>query len=613
MRKLISGILAIAIVLCMSVPALAADFTPIYEWTEEEWEYAMENWTEEDCYYYVEWEYSQDWDAYYEYYEKLYATMEEWTDEQLEFYYYIQDAYYSYYSTMWIEQQKEAYGFPYMDGLNVQVNGKFLTFSGPRAVVNTAGVTMIPAGDIADALDAGCSYNADGTATITLRGKSVSFTAGQDIAINTGYEWDYTTYEYVEKVTTAAPYLEGGVLMIPLRAVCNEYNCTLLWSQSYKVAIVLDRDAIVADINKDFAIINRFLSAVTQGGAPSSAEPTETRLSASLEGMLYGEEENLSAKMTADMTLVVNGADMLMELDLATDAENLINLIKLVSGSGYSYYYGDDYYDSIAEILTNYADGQHSIIFKGDAGEVYIKSPLYALSAPLAEGKWIRSTADSENSDGLDAIYPFGMIQELLDSYGAGTVGDYIYDNMYSSTYSYYYSYSDPYNSIMNEAATAAAFVGDSRFTKNGSTYTLYGDEKSVFEAVTAAGLYDEDYPEYFAYNYGISGLEYSFSFTESDGAVSEYSLDISLPSSYGTLTILAEYAESRLEMKVAFVGSILGKIIFEMDIVTSPTTRTVDAPPTDEVIDESELIGTQSYPEEEDWAYYGWTDSAYA
>lgn len=606
MRKLISGVLAFAIILCMCVPALASDITPIYEWTDDEWTYAMENWTIEDCYNYVAWEeglWEEDFEAYYQYHEILYAAMEEWTDEQTEFYYYMQEAYYIYYESMWVQQQKETYAFPYMDGINVQVNGGFITFSGPRAVA-VDGITMIPADAFAGALGASYSYSGS-TGTMTLRGKSVSFTAGQEVSMSSGYGWDYDTYEYVEKFTTATPYLEDGVLMIPLRSVCNEYAFTLCWLQEYKLAAVLDRDAIVAEINENFTIINNFISLLLTSDAPTKTDgATETTLSASLEGMFYGEHDNTSAKLTMDMTLLTSGADMMAEVNIDTDTENLIELIELASAaySSYNYYYDNDYISELIELISTYVDGQHSFILKGEEGDFYIKSPLYALTAPVAEGKWVRSSVDTGD-------YTLDVLSGLFGVGTGLTLGDYIYDNQYFSTY-YYQNY---YELLMKEAAIMGVFVGDDAFTSDGNgTYSISGDADSAFKAAVAAGLYGESDEWSFAYYYDTYGLVYSLKFTEDNGTLSAYSIDISVApagSVPGVLSLSAAYSTDSFSVDIAFIGNIVGKIIFELDATTSPTTKTVSAPPEAEVIDESSLVGTPSYPEDEDWGYYGWID----
>lgn len=608
MKKLMAIILA-AVLLCAGLPVSAdGGFTPIYEWTDEEWSYAMENWTDEQCYNYVNWIDNLGMEDYYDYYDNLYTAMNEWTDEQYDFHYHIYDKYYEYYWVMQIKETKKSLGFPYMEGLNVHVNGKFVTFSGTRGMVNERGISIVPMGDLAAALGAQYTY-ADGTGTMTLRGESVSFTAGEDAYIPTGYT-SWVDYEYVQQYEVVTPYLDGSSLMVPLRLICNAFDLDLMWYSRYETAVVLDRVAIVSEINKSFTIINKLLGAIAEGRLTTPAGNTETEVKASLLGMLYGENDNTEANLKADISLIVSGSDISGEITLDSDADNLKDLLSLFFDYSYSYYYSyySYYLDEIIDYIKTYVDGTHSIIVKGDEKAAYVKSALADASYPIAEGKWIRFELGEDYG-----TQDNGLIQNLLGETFDYTVGDYVYDNSYYYYYSSSYYFYSVYDMLMEETAVAAVFVGDKLFTGSGGKYSLSVNEQSIYNSLTAAGIYTGD-EEYFNYYYDVSGLKYTLTFTEKNGEVADFDFDFTKKISDlvpGTLTIGASYTENGLSLDAAYVGSMLGKIVFSLDTTVKPGTKTVEAPPAQDVIDQSELIGTPSYDSEEDWAYYGWSDEA--
>ena len=164
-RALLSLLMAFALLTGGAVPALAQEQTQPADVAEvsPEWE----NWTQED------------WDAWY---------------QQLH------------------RQEKEEMGCPYPDGVNVNLNGQFLTFETARPVI-VEGRTMLPLRDTLEAMGAEVVWDVmTRTASATFESGAVIRSTMDSSTLVVEKDGDTTTVEM-----DVAPLVQEGHILIPVR------------------------------------------------------------------------------------------------------------------------------------------------------------------------------------------------------------------------------------------------------------------------------------------------------------------------------------------------------------------------------------------------------------
>ena len=203
-----------------------AAFGPWGKWTEAQTAEAA-NWTEED------------WLAYWDEYES-------WTSLVSSQYYDDQWAWeYEYYGYDEEEQDWDSYlrerkvelGMPYPDGINVSLNGAYLTFGGAAPVV-AEGRTMVPARALLEALGARVDYAGSTVTAAWESGDTLTFSLD-------GAVLEYTAGDKTEQVDMGGrPYVAAGRTYIPVRAAAEAVGLDVIWNDFYEVVYLTDWAAL---------------------------------------------------------------------------------------------------------------------------------------------------------------------------------------------------------------------------------------------------------------------------------------------------------------------------------------------------------------------------------
>ena len=465
MRKL--AVVMAVLLLLSCVPAAAAGETaltgveayqqygPWYTWTQEQKDSAVADWSEEF--------WGDYWDAYFiQVYaddEQYYADLDAWNT--------------AFYGETWndyLEVEREALGMPYPDGINVSVNGEWLTLDGVQPWAMD-GRTMVPVRPFLEALGATVDYSGTVVTAQLANGDSLELTLGSTTLTR-------VSGDRIDKIEMDVPMVaSAGRTYIPARFAGEAVGMTVEWDDYYQAAYFTDWDSIAAQIDENFSILNTILALDGDRWDPEQTYRVKELVSGSM--TLYGETE--AENGTAAMSLAVDGlvrggqADLDMKLDL-----DLGELKELVTASMLE----ED--TAALDLLSDF-----EMEVRGDLG----LGTLYMTGNKL--GDIPGSTVGSGEWLALDlgqSIDVAALVEALEAAQSEPlTVGDLLAAGPRENGTGWYWT--PPCTQVLDKAQKLALFLGDDCFTVSTSgsttTYTLKVDTLSLADKLS--GLTDED------------------------------------------------------------------------------------------------------------------------
>lgn len=283
MKKMLALLLSLTLALSLAVPALAVE-DDLVTAPEEGWEETYEPT-----------EYDKGWDAgYNQGYDKGYAlgtadgkqnkpnppddyaytggeTYENgrtdgYADGMLSGY---GDGYYdAAHQDYWTDQEiLDKGGVP--GQVNVMFDDQCVSF--PDAVPKIVhDRTMIPVRAVMETMDAQVDFDKAGRVVlITKEDTTVSFVIGSP-TITITKDGDEVTTEEMD----CAPYIENSRTMVPLRFLSQAFGYTVLWDSDYRTAVVVDDEALIADMDSKFTHLNQFLASQQASQAGKKLQET---------------------------------------------------------------------------------------------------------------------------------------------------------------------------------------------------------------------------------------------------------------------------------------------------------------------------------------------------
>lgn len=202
--------------------------------------------------------------------------------------------------------------------LAVQLNGQAVKFpdAQPEKANNR---TMVPFRAIAEALGAEVDYNA-GAITAKKNGQTLAFSLGGNQLTIT----DDSTGKVIKTTAVdSAPYKKRGRTYVPVRFFAEGFGLTVQWENSVQTAVLYDRDALIADIDSHFTVLNQWLKAQPSYGQNAKALQSTVDISAAYTvfNTISGDTTyNASAKINA--LTDENGIEATISADLGELPQN---------------------------------------------------------------------------------------------------------------------------------------------------------------------------------------------------------------------------------------------------------------------------------------------------
>lgn len=270
---------------------------------------------------------------------------------------------------MAIDNQKEALGgVPGQVG--VMVNGTYIKFPDAAPEV-TDGRTMVPVRALVETLGGEVDYQ-DDVVTFTINGWAYEFAIGSiTVKVDPTDDNDMDT-KPEDIVMDCAPYIKDGRTYVPVRFISEALGYEVGWDSQYETAILLDRAALAADVDKDFAILNR----VQANRAPALEEgkswsvDMKGGLSLTLFDTLNG-NQTYKVDLTGNTLMnreAANGTCSLTISDNAIDA-----LMEQVIGVNWAEYEDDEDVKLLRSVLTGLQDME---VIMTREGRMWFHAPI---------------------------------------------------------------------------------------------------------------------------------------------------------------------------------------------------------------------------------------------
>lgn len=352
-------------------------------------------------------------------------------------------------------------------GVSVQVNGEDVTFSGAQPEMAN-GRTMVPMRAVLEALGATVDYDrATKTVTATLGESKLTHVIGTDkITVDGGQVMTMDT----------ASYIKGGSTMVPLRFFSQALNYQVYWDRGERTAVVINKQAVIDEIDKSFTILNGLQAKQAQALSGNLAMELDFSGSAKVLDSVNGDKDfPFSMKMSAlygSEAMNIQGTMDLSIIALAI-AEDLEELETEDS-------------QALAELLKNV---EFQMIYGG--GSLWMEAPvlaeaLRAAGEELPEGKvWM-------DLSGADLGEVYDLYDMSLSSVGGITIGQALYAMVEMTDAEMPVLL---YEDLSGTAALLKAMIGDDTFTKSGEDYTWKLDQAVMDKLAGELGASDVSFP----------------------------------------------------------------------------------------------------------------------
>jgi hypothetical protein len=496
-----------------------------------------------------------------------------------------------------------AFGFTDTDVPNVVVNGQPLNFAGAKPLTRD-GVLMVPARAVFEALGAELRYDGKAkTVTAVADGTSAVFTAGERTVL-------VTRDGRTEKIeAAAAPFVDGATASayVPLRALAGVFGLDVYWDDRYKLAEIVDKAALIAEIDADFTVLNALLQSDLVRSPSAGTEKTDVNFTADLEARYnpdYYYTEDASGETKGDASLagtlnILTGRD---GFDIAGDVRLTINGFEPVLGE-------IDQDMELGAMLDELKKGtSFEAIFNYKEAIAYLHLPILSYAAPLLDKKaWIEFGVED---DEIIAAYQAALAEtEALFAKGEGlTMGNLLYQSFVDYGYSGYDGDFDRSADVRRAARTLAPFLGDDYMETNGSVHTISLNRLEIFnvfgkleEENRLFFMGFEDYANFLA---AVPVANYTLRIAEKDGvpASVELSVNAKLKQYYEEgdeyvefhCDLAAEPQKARVDYSIGadMGGEGAGTFRVHADAVSAPTDKAPrTAPPAGSKIVSSDAL----------------------
>lgn len=217
--------------------------------------------------------------------------------------------------------------------IGVMVNGVYVKFPDAAPEV-TGGRTMVPVRPIVEALE-GKANMADGKVICEANGVRLTFTPGSSEVL-TEYTGGERPGDGQLFPMDCAPYIKGGRTYVPVRFLGEILGYEVGWDGEFQTAVLLDQDALAAEIDKGFTILNKVQA--NQGVAIEEGKNYQADVKGNLTVTAFDTingNKTYTADLAAKQIFNTEAANAQVSLKLSDNVkEDLVKL--LISASTYA-------------------------------------------------------------------------------------------------------------------------------------------------------------------------------------------------------------------------------------------------------------------------------------
>ena len=375
---------------------------------------------------------------------------------------------------MMIEAAKSL--MPYQEGVNVWLNGSYMTFTDAVPVVRD-GRTQVPFRAILEALGAEVAYDdgrieavfADGSVMkLAIGSKTMTYAHGENNAEVTTVEMD------------VAPYIDYscGRTYVPVRFIGETLGLTVTWDPDLWVAYIVDWDALVDEIDGSFAKFNEMMTVASAQQAETDQAYKSTD-SITLSGVLE-DQSRKAFKISLTGASITKGENASGTYEIGVD---LGGYQSVAEAAGLA---------EAAELL----DGQKIDMIVHAENGIFLRSDLVTLltGGMVAENSWLKIGA----MDDLYAASGIDMTNLMAQATQPGfTMGRLVRALCENGEMGRLMGYMAPDSAARLFAGLYEGMFGDDAMKVTGTgttkTYICAFDMNSVLDGMAKAGLLPEE------------------------------------------------------------------------------------------------------------------------
>lgn len=442
-----------------------------------------------------------------------------------------------------LAQEKEAAG-GYAQGLNIMVNGQCLHFDAGQARLED-GRAMAPLEELAAALGARVEYQGENTVNLYI---------GSDLAAALTVGENRLELPGETAALDAAPYREGGTLMVPVAAVARALGYQVYWDGTYETAVALDTQALSSQAQDGLDLMWRLLNAMTAIPEHQEGQSIQQKGNLELELKLLG---GLAA--TGSYTVVIDSdsltADQAASGSMTVD---LAELGELVSALGASQ-------EDMGELGALFARHTLTYIQDNPGGCIYLQGSLMdllmaAMGMEAEEGAWTALPVPTVPGGLLDVE---GALKASLSTVIAA----------------------DPFHAwdvITTTLSVLKETMGDDCFVQEGEDYVLSWDNQTLLNTVLEGEGYDpktltQEELDQAAEEYGLpQNWELSLRITPQGDNLCAYSLSMNLEDEGNQVTMDLKGTSQGMDLQALF--RLAG--VVEVGLSGSAETQVTDTQP---------------------------------
>jgi len=452
---------------------------------------------------------------------------------------------------------------PYPDGVNVWLNGAYMTFPDAVPVVKD-GRTQVPFRAILEALGATVSYDNGKIDAVFADGSVMKLAIGSNVMTYTYDNGDKFTSTHMD----VAPYIDHEVdrTYVPVRFIGEALGLTVTWDPELWVAYIVDWDALEAEINGQFTKINEMLALSMQTQDPTKTYRTEESIV--LSGVLDGQSKDPFA-LSLQGGGLTRGQDMSGSYTIGIDMGGYASLLDAQEGE--------------LEAMLQAINGQKiDLVVNAEQG-ILMRSALLnmVLGDALPANAWLK-LIDMEQVfalyDGL-GLDMNGLMTQAVQ--GDFTMGRLVRTMCESGELGKSMGYMAPDSAARLYTALYASMLGDERIKVSGSkTYTCTFTFEDMMDAMVEGGLLGAADVEAAKAELKALGLTMNFKMqlTAKDNKVTRSTADMTMAMEGLRMTMKMEstatQAKGNLELKIDGAGA------FDLDF-TSKVTESEGVPMT--------------------------------
>ena len=350
----------------------------------------------------------------------------------------------------WLAQElTDAGGEP--GQINVKYNDRCIDFATVWPE-NQCGRVMAPARPVLEALGAAVTYDG-GVMTASLEdGRTLTHTVNTDTVAVTDGAGETRTCSM-----DSASYVTGGVTFVPVRFFAEALDLAVLWDGDYQTVVLLDPASLEETYGSQLTLVNLLLSEVQLRQNPEQTyrETADIALDLTLFDTIQG-DKHLNATAKTDTLTNSDGFQTTLEVDIS----ELMDLLMEEYGAESGGLSAED--EAVFRLLGRL---EAELRYDNETQTLYIQNPLIDLM--MGQTTWLEQYV----GDLLDGDWP------VLDGAEPLTVTDLVLlsrmqDVEMGNLYAFHC-----YEGVDTTLNLLLSVLGDSQFTRSGSTYTLHTED----------------------------------------------------------------------------------------------------------------------------------------